>query len=639
MPLTEENKYRLLVDATIDHAIYMLDTDGAVRSWNRGAERCEGYGAQEILGAPFETFFVPEDRALGLPAEILAKAREQGRHDLECWQLRKDGSRFWAQVTVDPACGDDGEQAGYAILARDLTAAKQAQETLRRSEEQFRILVQGVTDYAIYLLDPEGKVSSWNAGAQRIKGYAPREIIGKHFSTFYTDEDRERGLPAKGLATAARIGRFENEGWRVRKDGSRFWAHIVIDRILDDHGRHVGYAKITRDITARREAEQELANTREALFHAQKMEAVGQLTGGVAHDFNNLLMAIIGNLELLTRRLQHDPSSLALLNNALSGAERGATLTKRMLAFARRQELKPAALDLRPLARNLVGLMERSLGPRIGVDLAFPISLERVLVDANQLELAILNLVMNARDAMPEGGRITLGAQSVQVDEGHAVGLAPGRYVCLSVTDEGQGMDAATLERATEPFFTTKGVGKGTGLGLSMVHGLAEQSGGRLVLHSETEQGTRAEVWLPVAPTETQMETPPSPMDEPSRNGQLRVMLVDDDPLILATTAAVLEDMGHLTYEKSSANEALEALFGGVELDLLITDQMMPGVQGHQLLLQVRAQWPQLPAILASGYSETPKDLPGNVVRLAKPYGRAELMQAIDKAVLMQMLA
>jgi CheY-like chemotaxis protein len=219
------------------------------------------------------------------------------------------------------------------------------------------------------------------------------------------------------------------------------------------------------------------------------------------------------------------------------------------------------------------------------------------------------------------------------------VGLAPGRYVCLSVTDEGQGMDAATLERATEPFFTTKGVGKGTGLGLSMVHGLAEQSGGRLVLHSEAEQGTRAEVWLPVAPTETQMETPPSPMDEPSRNGQLRVMLVDDDPLILATTAAVLEDMGHLTYEKSSANEALEALFGGVELDLLITDQMMPGVQGHQLLLQVRAQWPQLPAILASGYSETPKDLPGNVVRLAKPYGRAELMQAIDNAVLMQMLA
>nr|WP_250901730.1 MULTISPECIES: PAS domain-containing sensor histidine kinase [unclassified Dyella] len=617
----------------------MLDTDGAVRSWNKGAERCEGYAAQDVIGASFDTFFVPDDRALGLPADILAKALEHGRHDLECWQLRKDGSRFWAHLTVDPASGDGSEHSGFAILLHDLTEARQAAETLRRSEEQFRILVQGVIDYAIYLIDPEGKVSSWNAGAQRIKGYAPREIIGKHFSTFYTDEDRERDLPAKGLATAARIGRFENEGWRVRKDGSRFWAHIVIDRILDDQGRHVGYAKITRDITARREAEQELANTREALFHAQKMEAVGQLTGGVAHDFNNLLMAVIGNLELLIRRLQHDPSSLALLNNALSGAERGATLTKRMLAFARRQELKPAALDLRPLARNLVGLMERSLGPRIGVDLAFPISLERVLVDGNQLELAILNLVMNARDAMPEGGRITLGAQSVQVDEGHAVGLAPGRYVCLAVTDEGQGMDAATLERATEPFFTTKGVGKGTGLGLSMVHGLAEQSGGRLVLHSEADRGTRAEVWLPVAPAETQTEAPPSPMDEPSRNGQLRVMLVDDDPLILATTAAVLEDMGHLTYEKSSANEALEALFGGVELDLLITDQMMPGVQGHQLLLQVRAQWPQLPAILASGYSETPKELPGNVVRLAKPYGRAELMQAIDKAVLMQMLA
>ncbi|MGO4703597.1 PAS domain S-box protein [Dyella sp. 2RAB6] len=625
------------MDAVIDYAIYMLGTDAAVRSWNKGAERCEGYAAQDILGAPFDTFFVHEDRALGLPAGILDQALEDSRHETECWQLRKDGSRFWAHLTVDPVYGDDGGQIGFAILARDLTAAKLAEENQRRSEEQFRILVQGVTDYAIYLLDPQGKVSSWNAGAQRIKGYAPREIIGKHFSTFYTEEDRARELPAKGLATAARLGRFENEGWRLRKDGSRFWAHIVIDRILDDQGRHVGFAKITRDITVRREAEQELAKTREALFHAQKMEAVGQLTGGVAHDFNNLLMAIIGNLELLTRRLQHDPSSLALLSNALSGAERGATLTRRMLAFARRQELKPAALDLRPLARNLMGLMERSLGPRIGVDLAFPISLERVLVDANQLELAILNLVMNARDAMPEGGRITLGAQSVQVEPGHAVGLAPGRYVCLSVSDEGQGMDATTLERATEPFFTTKGVGKGTGLGLSMVHGLAEQSDGRLVLHSEAGQGTRAEVWLPVAPSETQVEAAPSPMDEPSRNGQLRVMLVDDDPLILATTAAVLEDIGHLTYEKSSANEALEALFGGVEVDLLITDQMMPGVQGHQLLIQARAQWPQLPAILASGYSETPKDLPGSVVRLAKPYGRAELMQAIDKAVLMQM--
>ena len=635
----EENPHRSPVDPVIDYAIYMLDTEGAVRSWNQGAERCEGYGVRDILGAPFETFFVPEDRALGLPAEILVKALQQGRFETECWQLRKDGSRYWAQVVIDAAYGDDGARVGYAALTRDLTAAKQAAENQRRSEEQFRILVQGVTDYAIYLLDPEGKVSSWNAGAQRIKGYLPREIIGKHFSTFYTDEDRERELPARGLATAARLGRFENEGWRVRKDGSRFWAHIVIDRILDDRGRHIGYAKITRDITAKRQAEQELAQTREALFHAQKMEAVGQLTGGVAHDFNNLLMAIIGNLELLIRRLQHDPQSLALLNNALSGAERGATLTRRMLAFARRQELKPAALDLRPLTRNLVSLMERSLGPQVGVDLAFPISLERVMVDANQFELAILNLVMNARDAIPAGGRITLAAQSVQVGEGHAVGLPSGRYVCMSVTDRGQGMDAATLERATEPFFTTKGVGKGTGLGLSMVHGLAEQSGGRLVLHSEAGKGTRAEIWLPVAPAEAPSETPPSPMDEPSRNGQLRVMLVDDDPLILATTAAVLEDMGHLTYEKSSANEALEALFGGVEVDLLITDQMMPVVPGHQLLAQVRAQWPQLPAILASGYAETPKDLPGNVVRLAKPYGRAELMQAIDRAVLMHMTA
>ncbi|WNL44142.1 PAS domain S-box protein [Dyella sp. BiH032] len=639
MPLAQENKYTLLVESVIDYAMYTLGADGSVLSWNKGAEHCAGYGVEEVIGAGFEMFFVPDDRAVNLPAGLLAEADARGRHVAECWQLRKDGQRFWAHVTIDQVVRADGEHAGYAVLTRDLTERRRAEEDLRRSEEQFRILIQGVTDYAIYLLDPEGNVSSWNLGAQRIKGYAPREIIGKHFSTFYTDEDRAQGLPAKGLATAARLGRFENEGWRVRKDGSRFWAHIVIDRILDDHGHHIGFAKITRDITAKREAEQELAQTREALFHAQKMESVGQLTGGVAHDFNNLLMAIIGNLELLSKRFQDDPQALVLLKNALAGAERGASLTKRMLAFARRQELRPTPLDVRPLVRNIAGLMERSLGSVIGIDMAFPLSLERVLVDGNQLELALLNLVMNARDAMPDGGRIRIAAQSVQVNERHAIGLPEGRYVCLSVSDEGHGMDEATLERATEPFFTTKGVGKGTGLGLSMVHGLAEQSGGRLVLKSDVGQGTRAEIWLPTAPSEQRAEHAPSAMSEPSRHGQLRVMLVDDDPLILATTSAVLEDIGHLTYEMSSANEALEALFGGVEVDLLITDQMMPGVQGHQLIAQVHAQWPQVPAILASGYTETPKELSEQVVRLSKPYTRAELMHAIDKAVLMHISA
>lgn len=622
------------MDPQNDYAIYTLDTDGAVRSWNQGAERCEGYAVGDILGAGFDTFFVPEDREVGLPGQLLAQARDEGRHESECWQRRQDGSRFWARMALDVTFGDEGEWTGYAVLARDLTERRRAEESLRRSEEQFRILVQGVTDYAIYLLDTEGNISSWNVGAQRIKGYAPREIIGKHFSTFYTPEDREAGLPAKGLATAARLGRFENEGWRVRKDGSRFWAHIIIDRILDDDGRHIGFAKVTRDISVQREAERELAQTREALFHAQKMEAVGQLTGGVAHDFNNLLAAIIGNLELLEKKLQHDPQALALLKNALSGAERGASLTRRMLVFARRQELKPSALDLRPLVRNIAGLMERSLGPQIGIDLNFPMALERVLVDGNQLELAILNLVMNARDALPAGGRIDIGARSVAISDDHAMGLPAGRYVCLWVEDQGIGMDPQTLERATEPFFTTKGVGKGTGLGLSMVHGLAEQSGGRLVLRSEAGKGTRAETWLPVAPTGETPERAPLPMEEPSRNGQLRVMLVDDDPLILATTAAVLEDIGHLTYEMASANEALAALLGGAEVDLLITDQMMPGVTGDQLIAQVRAQWPKLPAILASGYTENPQGLPDKVLRLSKPYGRSELMRAIDQAML-----
>jgi PAS domain S-box-containing protein len=297
-----EGRYRLLVDAITDYAIYMLDTDGHVSSWNAGAQRFKGYTEAEILGEHFSRFYTPEELAAGVPARALATAEAVGRFEAEGWRVRKDGERFWAHVVIDAIRDPYGHLVGFAKITRDLTERKAAEEVLRRSEEQFRLLVQGVTDYAIYMLDPDGKVASWNAGAQRIKGYSPEDIIGEHFSRFYTEEDKTEELPRAALEIATKEGRFEKEGWRVRKDGTRFWASVVIDAIRSEDGKLIGFAKVTRDVTEKRQAQEALERAQQELFQAQKMEAVGQLTGGIAHDFNNLLMAVLGSLEIARKR-------------------------------------------------------------------------------------------------------------------------------------------------------------------------------------------------------------------------------------------------------------------------------------------------------------------------------------------------
>ena len=354
---------------------------------------------------------------------------------------------------------------------------------LGQSDTQFRLLVEGVADYAIYMISPEGLVASWNSGAQRIKGYTPVEIIGQHYRQFYTEADRATGEPEHNLQRAAAVGRVESEGWRVRKDGTQFWAHVVIDRITDYQGEIIGFAKVTRDVTEQRLAAQQLEDAREALFQSQKMEAIGQLTGGMAHDFNNLLMAIQSSLDLLGRYLPQDERVQNLIGAARTGVNRGKSLSQRMLAFARKQELKPQPVDLVDLVYGMSELIDGALGSRFQLATRFAFRLDRVMVDPHQLELALLNLVVNARDAYgDEGGRISIEADMSETPHSDVPGLPDGRYVRLAVIDHGPGMDERTLARAAEPFFTTKGVGKGTGLGLSMVHGLAAQSRGRLCL-------------------------------------------------------------------------------------------------------------------------------------------------------------
>jgi PAS domain S-box-containing protein len=628
--LSEDGRYRLLVEAVTDYAIYMLDPAGIITSWNAGAERFKGYKAHEIIGQHFSRFYTQEDLDRQVPKLALETAAREGKFEAEGWRIRKDGTRFWAYVVIDPIRSPAGEIVGYAKITRDLTERRAAEDELRKSQEQFRLLVQGVTDYAIYLLDSDGRVSNWNPGAQRIKGYLPHEIIGNHFSQFYTEEDRAAGAPQQALATVEREGRFEKEGWRVRKDGSQFWAHVIIDPVRADNGELIGFAKITRDITERREAQQQLEQAREFLMQSQKMEAIGQLTGGVAHDFNNLLMAVLGSLDLMRKRLPDDPKLRSLLENAVQGAERGRTLTQRMLAFARRQELKKEPVDIPSLVRGMSDLLQHSLGPTVGIETHFSLITKPVLADPNQLEMGLLNLAVNARDAMPKGGQIIIATREETLIH-ESRGLKPGSYICLSVSDTGTGMDEATLKRAMEPFYTTKGVGKGTGLGLSMVHGMAEQSGGSFTLKSRPGEGTTAELRLPVAVVVPVAELAPIAQPPLVEALLLTIVAVDDDPLVLTNTIAMLEDLGHTAIAAASGEEALAVLRQRADVDLVITDQVMPHMTGARLAEIIRDERPGLPVVLATGFAEIEPGFASDLPRLAKPFGELDLAKEIAR--------
>jgi signal transduction histidine kinase/ActR/RegA family two-component response regulator len=375
------------------------------------------------------------------------------------------------------------------------------------------------------------------------------------------------------------------------------------------------------------------------LFEAQKMDTIGRLTGGVAHDFNNLLMAVLGSLKLLEKRLPDDAQSRRLLHNALQGADRGKALTQRLLAFSRRQELKPQAVDIKLLVSGMEELLQRAVGHGIGCSSEFPHDLPPVLADANQLELALLNLALNARDAMPAGGSFRITARAVSVASrdasAAAASLVPGDYVRISVADSGVGMDAVTLSQATEPFFTTKGPGKGTGLGLSMVHGLVAQSGGLLLIDSERGRGTQVDLWLPRATTSAAAVVRVAQTRPPEQSVRpCTVLIVDDDALVMTGTAAMIQDLGHHALEAHSAAEALHLLDTGAKVDLVLTDHSMPSMTGLQLAERIQKRFPGLPIILATGYAELPADPSAlGIARLAKPCTQDEIATAIHAAL------
>ncbi len=621
-----DDPFRLLVQSVVDYAIYMLDTDGRVTSWNAGAERIKGYSKDEILGEHFSRFYTDEDRAAGVPTTALETARREGKYEAEGWRVRKDGTRFWASVVIDAIKDDQGKLVGFAKITRDMTDKRRAQEALLEAERRFRILVEGVTDYAIFMLDPEGKVANWNTGAQRIKGYKPEEIIGEHFSRFYAPEDRDDGVPQRALETARETGRYEAEGWRVRKDGTRFWASVVIDAIKSEQGERVGFAKITRDMTDKREAQLRLEESREQLFRSQKMEALGQLTGGIAHDFNNLLTAILGAADLGLRNLGNQKKVERMLDGIRSSAQRGATLTKQLLAFARAQPLEMKQIDLKQFLGDVSTLLRPSLRSNIEVAIEISDKLWHVDSDAGALELALLNLAFNARDAMKDGGKLKLSATN-EVLDGKPDGLR-GEHVALRVTDPGPGMSRETMERVFEPFFSTKNFGEGTGLGLSQVFGFTKQLGGAVTVESELGKGATFTIYLPASHGSARGEQESKGQTQKAYG---RVLVVEDDELVAELAAGLLDELGFEPTVVHSAREALERLTNGERPRLVFSDVVMPGgISGIELAKKVRNRFPELPILLTTGYSEQVGGTHGYEV-LQKPYELASLAAALEK--------
>jgi PAS domain S-box-containing protein len=631
--LESERRFRLLVEGVADYAIYMLDPSGVVTNWNLGAKRIKGYEADEIIGRHFSTFYTKEDREGGLPIRALTAAREQGRYEAEGWRVRKDGSRFWASVVIDAIRGEDGELIGFAKITRDITERRAAQEALQESERQFRTLVGGVTDHALFMLDPNGVVTNWNVGGERIKGYKASEIVGQHFSRFYTDADRWAGVPARALATASEEGKYEAEGWRVRKDGSLFWASVVIDAIRAEDGRLLGFAKITRDVTERREAQLKLDQAQAQLAQSQKLEALGQLTGGVAHDFNNLLMIVSGHAQLLKTRIADNPKALQSVAAIEAATQRGEALTRQLLSFARRQRLEPTAIDLSERLAAFRQLLANAVRKDVKLVIDAPSQVWPVRADANELELALVNLAVNGRDAMPEGGTLTIGARNTSLAAGEVRDVPQGDFVAVSVTDTGVGIPADILSKVFEPFFTTKAVDKGTGLGLSQVYGFAHQSGGGVTISSELGKGACITLYLPRA-VEGQEQAQIEAASEPEARRGGSVLVVEDNPEVASISAELLSQLGYVVRVAGNAEAALQILAEDGPVDVVISDIVMAGaMDGLALARHLHEVHPDLPVLLVSGYSKAAEAGRQEFPLLRKPYQMPELARAVSRLI------
>jgi PAS domain S-box-containing protein len=494
---------------------------------------------------------------------------------------------------------------------------------------------------AVYVCDSNAVVVAFNKRATELWGRTPRagDTDEKFCGAYRLFQPDGTYLPHNEtpMEYVLRTGKpaSDQEVIIERPDGSRVTVLVNIAPVFDDSGVQIGAVNCFQDLTVQKQAEQERAQLREELRQAQKLKAMGQIMGGVAHDFNNLLTPIIGSLDLLNRRGTNNARELRLIDMALQSAERAKTLVQRLLAFARRQPLQARAIDVASLIVEMSDLIRTSVGPQIKLTFDLGSNLPLAEVDPQQLEMAILNLSVNARDAMPEGGTLTISARSAMIDRDHPLKLEPGRYIRLSIADTGMGMDEATMAQATEPFFSTKGVGKGTGLGLSMVDGLVSQLGGALGLSSKPGLGTTAELFLPVS-AETIASAKPAAVSVTNAQAIGRVLLVEDEYIVRASTAGMLSELGYQVVQAASAEEALNLLDREPHIDGIITDHLMPGMSGVELAHAIRLKRPGTPVLLMSGFAET-EGIESDLPLLAKPFRQSNL--AATLAALLQQAA
>jgi PAS domain S-box-containing protein len=488
-----ERRFRLLVNSVIDYAIFMLDENGYVTNWNAGAERIKGYTANEIIGQHFSIFYTPEDRAAGVPARVLKTARRDGRYEAEGWRMRKSGERFWANVVIDAVRGDHGEIVGYAKVTRDVTERRKAEQALIESERVARGIINTALD-AFVQWDQQGLIREWNHQAEIVFGWSRAEAVGQSIAELLIPMEGRAAFQAEcdrfiaGDETSLLGHRLQMEA--MRRDGARLTVELAMTVLPRGDGS--AFNGFIRDLTDKLLAE---AAQRQTL----KMEAVGQLTGGIAHDFNNLLTAIIPSLELAKLKLGDNPTS-RYLDSALRAAERGASLTRQLLTFARKQELAIERVEVNRLIETIGEMLPRTLGPTARLVTELGVDAGATLTDPNQLELAILNLAINARDAMPDGGQLTIATAALDAEASRDRWQLPAAaHIMIAISDTGAGMTEEVRSRVFEPFYTTKGVGKGSGLGLSMVYGFVQQSGGSIAIESEPGKGTTVRLFLPRA--------------------------------------------------------------------------------------------------------------------------------------------
>jgi PAS domain S-box-containing protein len=560
-----------------------------------------------------------------------------GRHADEGWRVRKDGSRFWAFVALDAIRDEQGQLIGFAKVLRDMTERRKAEERLRESERRFRLFVNSVSDCAICMLNVEGLVTEWNVGARRTKGFHAEEVVGRHFSIFFTPEDVEAGLPMRLQQEARAEGKASAECWQVRSDGSRFEAMVIMDAVHDQSGRLLGFSMVTRDVTERKASERHLEEARAQLVQSQKMEALGQLTSGIAHDFNNLLQGIVGSLEVARLRVSqgNTQDTIRFVDSARHSADRAAALTHRLLAFARRQPLMAVTIDVRASILGMEQLLRQTLGESITLRMDFSRELCLVRCDPNHFESSLLNLVINARDAMGDGGLllITTGRIENEAEHPQVPHLAAGHYVAIAVTDTGCGMAPETLKRALDPFFTTKSKDHGTGLGLSMVYGFAVQSGGTVRIRSEPAQGTTVTIYLPVAHDEPENVQAP-PLRVRKIEGQPTVLLVEDEPAVREPVALRLREMGFRVIEADNGFRGLEILRSQQPLDLVIADVGLPVLNGRKMIDKAPPHRRGLRVLFTTGYADTWVLQQGEPLRpgmdvLTKPFDMGALLTKI----------